>query len=536
MITKIKTMLDISKKQALENPQASYSLAKEAFALACENDLEIEKANAYYCMAYSCRVMSDYSNGLIYALKALDIFNGHNDLSGILKVRNIIGIVYFYYSDYKSSLENFMIAIEILEKIKDPRLESSVLNNIGEIHRVAEDFEKALDYYKRALEISFENHLEMNIAVIYMNIGQIYYLQKEYVKALVQMINCEEYSKRSNDIITHGEVQTKLGRLMLAQGDYEKAREHYLSALKHFNKVNNRFYMVELLMDFAQLDMAMKLNPKPHLMEALDYAIENNLGSKISEIYKQLIAYHEANDDYKKAFDYFKLYHQKEREIEASNLSMKLELISVEFSYYKEKNEKEQNKLLSEKLKHEVSESKKELQEIKLENEKLIEVSIIDELTQIYNRRGITQMLSQKTSVKGPLMDLVFIIDIDYFKLYNDTWGHVKGDTCLQQITEQLKHLKYEDYFIGRYGGEEFLCYMKVKDKDEAMEIGLKIKESVSSLNLYYDTPKGQRSITVSIGGCIDRMANENLNRYIEEADKCLYQAKSAGRNRVIIA
>jgi len=535
MTDRMRSILEESIKIAQEDPMKSYEMARGVFDEAEKEDLVLEMGNANYCMAYACRVMSNYTKGLNYALSALDIFDKHRVTEGILKVRNIIGIIYFYFSDYKTALENFMIALDLLAIHENPLLKSSILNNVGEIHRVACDYKKAIAYYEKSLEISEKNHFVTNCSVINANIGEIYFLQNDYKNAHLFFKKAFDDSLNTNDCITQGEALRKLGRLKFVQEDFDQASEHFVAALKLFNQVSNKFYLTEALIAFSELDQKIGRNPKLHLMEALNHAIENKLALQISSIYKILVNYHESNEEFERALYYHKLYYQKEKEIEASNLSVKLELLSIELNSYKEKNKVEQHNKLSEKLLREVEVSREELQVIKAENEKLIEVSIIDELTQIYNRRGIRKLLSERLGQQRHLRDMVLMIDIDYFKTYNDNWGHVMGDRCLQAITAHLKSLDYEGYFIGRYGGEEFVCYMRVQDLLAAIEIAENIRKSVLELNISYTDHVDSECVSISIGGIVDNMEIAKISDYINEADKMLYYSKESGRNKVSV-
>lgn len=531
MINDMGKQLEKSKQIALEDPERSFELASKVLESALESNLIWEIGQSYFCMAYACRVMSNYTDGLRYAYNSLAYFENLKDDEGILQARNIIGIIYFYYGDYKTSLENFSDAMRILEEVQHPKLKASILNNIGEIYRMANDYEKAIDYYKEALVISERFEIVANISIINANIGEIYYIQTNYDQAESYFNSAYEHSLNSNDPINKGEAQTKLGKIKLVKGQYDDARDCFVTALELFNKVNNKYYLVETLIAYAELDPKIGRNPRMHLMEALNYAIEYKLSPKISHIYEMLVNYHEKCLEYKTALKYHKLLFQNEKEIEASNLSRKLELLALEFDYYKEKSDYEQSKNLSEKLMRQIKKSKEELQEIKAQNITLIEASIIDELTQTYNRRGIKKLLSENIVKASPLYDFILMIDIDHFKSYNDYWGHLKGDQCLQFIAMTLKSMQFENYFLGRYGGEEFICYMKVADLDEAKEIAEKIRTSIQDLNIIYTDDVNSDVVTVSVGGVIDQMASEEITRYIDIADQWLYFAKKLGRN-----
>lgn len=535
MVNKIKEMLETSKKMALENPQKSYYIAEEVLGFANKHNLVLEKAGAYFCMTYACRVMSDYANGLNHAFKALDIYTKENNNLGIIKIRNLIGIVYFYFGDYSSALENYMVAIDLLDSVDTPYYESALLVNAGEVYREAGNYEEAMDYYIKSLEIALKNNLNSNAATIYLNVSEIYHMQEKYEDSLIQIQNCHNIVKDEDDLIIQAETETKFGRVMFMQGKFEKAKDYYISALQKYNKINNKFYLIELLINFSFLDEAMGRNPRPHLIEALDNAIEAGLETKISTIYKHLSVYHEEKKEYETALSYYKSYHLKEKEIEASNLSQKLEILAVEIHRQKEKYKNENLIKLSDKLANDIFESNVELKRIKEQNAELTHVSLIDELTEIYNRRGIYKMLSEKIENKDSLLDAILIIDIDFFKQYNDSWGHIKGDDCLRIIAKTLRKLIYKDFFIGRYGGEEFLCYMKVNNLNEAVQIGETIRETIEAMALPYNDSSDSDVVTISIGGVVGSIDNDKLNDWIDKADKNLYYVKQNGRNSVCI-
>ena len=536
MVNEIRTMLTESKELALENPGKSYDLAVRAYELAEKNGLEIEKGQAYYKMAYACRVMSDYSNGLDYAFKALDIFKENNHIEGIIKARNIIGIIYFYFGDYSSALENFTKALEDLEINEDVNLKASILNNIGEIYREAKQYDRAIEYYEDALDISVKYDISNNVSAIYLNLGEVYSINNREDDAIECIRKSYEISKTGRSVIIQAEAETKLGKSMYNRGEYQKAQDCYFSALTKYNKVNNKFYLIELLINMSLLDEAMGNSPINNLQEALNNAVEMGLEPKVSNVYRLFSEYYERNHDYKNALEYYKSYHMKEKELEATNLSKKLEIISIEFDYYREKSKNKKFKVLSEKLKREVDESAIELGKIRDQNAYLVKETLVDELTKLYNRRGIYSMFSK---VLGKICDstcALFIIDIDFFKKYNDSWGHIQGDACLKKISSCLNNMPFENYFAGRFGGEEFLLYMKVESFEEAVEKGEYVRRAVEELKLFYSREEDSRHVTVSLGGKIGVVNMSNLNRIVEDADKELYLAKEQGRNRLSIS
>jgi len=159
-----------------------------------------------------------------------------------------------------------------------------------------------------------------------------------------------------------------------------------------------------------------------------------------------------------------------------------------------------------------------------------------DPLTGIYNRRFMEDslkriILSLKRS--GGVLSLM-MIDIDYFKKYNDTYGHSEGDTCLKEIAETIsKTLSRPDDFVARYGGEEFAVILPNTDETGSRYIAGKILENVRKRNIPHKKNEVANHVTVSIGVTSSSVEKTQTGGdYIKQADKALYQSKQNGRNR----
>lgn len=525
LTTYINALNDASRKQSFIDPQKAYELADQARTLALAHHLKKEEGYALFHMAYTCRVKSDYANGLNLSFKALDIFEAIGDQTGLYRVRNIIGIIYFYYGAYSDALEQFSQGLALLEKLYDPNVKSSILNNIGEIYREAGEYDKARAYYEQALSIAVAEHFEFNKAAIWLNLSEISYQMGLYASSKNYVEMAYEIVLRENHILEQAESESKLGRVMIALGDYTLARRYLNMASEKFEKMHNKYYLVELLIEMANLDEASEKRPIKHLEEALDIAIVSGLGKKEGEIYHRLAEYYEKHGAFDKALSAFKKYHHKMTEIETLNLSKRLEILSVEFEYYKEKYEQNQFELLTEKLSREVMSTKHELEQIKENNNQLFHKSMMDELTHVYNRHGIDHQLKKWFEESEHVKGAVFLIDIDQFKKYNDQWGHVRGDHCLTQVAVALKDQHFDDYFVGRYGGDEFIAFAKVDTYEAALKMGEKIH---SSVNLIGDMDQ----VTLSVGGYYGQLSYAKITEVIDRADTQLYAAKDEGRNQ----
>jgi diguanylate cyclase (GGDEF)-like protein len=127
------------------------------------------------------------------------------------------------------------------------------------------------------------------------------------------------------------------------------------------------------------------------------------------------------------------------------------------------------------------------------------------------------------------------MIDVDHFKLFNDTYGHPEGDACLSRLGETLAAIAAETMgFAARYGGEEFCLLLPNTDAGRALEIGETVRAAVQDLALPHVTSNHQ-TVTVSIGvACTRPKATQWPGDLLEAADAALYAAKHRGRNAVI--
>ncbi|OWZ84829.1 diguanylate cyclase [Natranaerobius trueperi] len=192
------------------------------------------------------------------------------------------------------------------------------------------------------------------------------------------------------------------------------------------------------------------------------------------------------------------------------------------------------------KRERELEDALKSLEEM---NAKLEKLATIDELTQIPNRRLFDETLNNEWKRakrdKTPLS--LIILDIDYFKKYNDTYGHQQGDKCLKVISSRLSELILRPGdFAARYGGEEFAVILPNTQSDDSLMVAKRIREGIEGLNIPHVASRISDNVTISLGvTCVDfdevdyqKIEREDvLNSFINSADKALYEAKENGRN-----
>ncbi|MCP3921407.1 MAG: diguanylate cyclase [Desulfobacterales bacterium] len=168
-------------------------------------------------------------------------------------------------------------------------------------------------------------------------------------------------------------------------------------------------------------------------------------------------------------------------------------------------------------------------------NSKLKEIANIDGLTQITNRRHFDEILNKEwaRAVRNRDVISVGLLDIDFFKFYNDTYGHQLGDECLRLFAFALKNsLQRPADLVARYGGEEFIVLLPETDVNGAEKIAEKMKDSVSKLNIKHKSSEVSDIVTFSMGiASVIPSKGSEASSIVGNADKALYLAKSEGRN-----
>ncbi|MFT5675277.1 MAG: diguanylate cyclase (GGDEF)-like protein, partial [Paraglaciecola sp.] len=165
-------------------------------------------------------------------------------------------------------------------------------------------------------------------------------------------------------------------------------------------------------------------------------------------------------------------------------------------------------------------------------------LSLSDGLTGIGNRRALDERLLHEIqlSMRQKWSVSILLLDVDFFKPYNDTHGHVAGDKCLQVVAKTISQsmLRNSD-FVARYGGEEFICVLPDTDEGGAREIAERVMVKIAEMKIPHGHSKTSPYITFSVG--IATSSSERIlspDELIKNADKALYAAKNNGRNRII--
>jgi diguanylate cyclase (GGDEF)-like protein len=171
-----------------------------------------------------------------------------------------------------------------------------------------------------------------------------------------------------------------------------------------------------------------------------------------------------------------------------------------------------------------------------LENNRLYEISVLDGLTNIYNRRYLEQRLMEEVAYSRrytkPLS--VVLLDIDFFKRLNDTYGHQAGDHVLRKVAAILSEALREYDVVARYGGEEFAIVLPTTPKQKSATIAERLRLAICGEDFRFKDQDINCSISLGVACFPDD--GQDADSLVASADKALYKAKDCGRNQVALA
>lgn len=185
-----------------------------------------------------------------------------------------------------------------------------------------------------------------------------------------------------------------------------------------------------------------------------------------------------------------------------------------------------------------ISDRKKQEADLERLNKELALLSNVDGLTRLFNRRAFDDIVQNewKRALRNEEQLSLIIVDIDYFKAFNDGYGHLDGDDCLKSVAETLsKIVKRSADTIARFGGEEFVILLPNTGLEEAIRLAEQCRVSIMDLKVPHKYSDAHPNLTISLGvSTIFPHSGYDIRTFMEAADTCLYQAKKMGRNKVI--
>jgi diguanylate cyclase (GGDEF)-like protein len=469
---------------------------------------------------------------------------------------------FFFENESKKSMKNLVKGLKYLQEAPVNNLLARSYNMLG-IHSDNQgNIPAAIDYYLTSLKYSQEIGQEYEAGMANSNIGQIYALLQNYKTSIRYLEKAISFwNKRAeNPYITMNIVmlETTIATCYYRLGDMKSTLDYFHKVEQERDKYqeDTHFLVVILIFETMIYNVQKEYEKRDERIDRL-VALFENIPS-LMNIYDEVFTLCEILKEIKRYDALWKIVEKIEiLSKQAGITNMQLRVLKMKMQTYQLMKEEEaflqscaEYFKLSEKLENENRTIAKRAIELRMdleqvrekqdliqqENKLLQEKSERDPLTMLPNREKLNQYsetafercYNNQTSLG------IEIFDIDFFKQYNDTYGHQAGDKCLKKIAQLLHELMEKGIFCARYGGDEFIIIYEDMTDEEIMEIAQKLREDVINLKLKNKNSPVDPYVTISQGirNSIPKKGNKIWD-YFYVADMTMYQVKRNHKNEI---
>ena len=481
----------------------------------------------------------------------------------------LLGFLYFYKgeayyvnNDIDDMLEYMSKSIPYLSETSQWNLLTRAYNMMAITAISRGNAPVAVDYYLDALECAKKHHVGISECSIHINLGYLYMQNGIYEEAREQFEAAYDICQKSND------QESQLGRIIMI---YTNMAHCYMlmgnmaKAGEYVNNLNDQFRPQFKDMDYIYVGcMEAKYYNSCGDLEARDRIIQDILDRlknpnqfdgpfPILDFFDDLMDLCDLTLDAGEDNICIWIAGLIEPHMENTNIVyMKRRFLMLKMRYYKLHNDMEKYRdaatrlyelfiIMEEESKRMIANMiriRTALEQVKVQNAKLLEKSETDALTGLANRYRLTEYSQQLMDdcLHEQIPYGIEILDVDYFKEYNDNYGHQAGDNCIKKVAALLSRMQTENIFCARYGGDEFIVIYKGLSWDEILTQAKKLKEDIMNLEIKHEYSKSSSIVTISQGICVavPNEANKSWD-FLHEADNYLYQVKRHSRNGVCI-
>ena len=513
------------------------------------NVLNISIANLNTIFAKYFFAKEEFDNAIKYCKLSIDNYNIANNVYRNIENYELLGNTYLITNKKSKAIENYKKAYDITDEFKDYMKKSKFSSKLATLYSEMNDNENALKFYK-----DYHNAANKKHSIKYKTIKE----QIE-IKDKIKSIELERklILKDNNDLIKMNkkiELINSIGKEITLYTDFKRSSYKINALLKkvlnidfliisHINSDQNSLKYIELInSDDKKIKMT---SDNASIEDTLAMWVINNNKPIFDNNYKI---------NYKK---YKKNLRESHKNAPNSVIFIPLKIKNKTIGFFSIQSFKEnaytkddfdfistlspfisislENSIKSAELINEIKTSEKTKRNLEKANKQLKINSDYDALTNLPNRRylfsHLKNILNSSFRENKPLT--LLIIDIDYFKQYNDNYGHIKGDHCLKKFaTILLSSLKRKSDFIARYGGDEFIAILPNTNISGAIKIIEAINTNLRKDSIEHKYSEISNQITLSIGGYTNSGDMKiNPRTLIKKADECLYVVKNKGRN-----
>ena len=518
------------------------ALAEEAQSLANKLDRRHERAEACFLQGRCADILLDHETALSAFNEALHAFEDTGDARAEAATLREISFIHDTLGDLPQALDFQFRALEIDERTGELGGRAVTLRMIGIVHTKSGDHATGLEFYRKSLKLCTrpEDAVERgktlnNIGINLKNLGQ-------FDEARTNLLEARDIFVRLGLPLQQSATLNNLGLLHECLGDLAAAERTLREALDMSEATGYRYGVAHASLSLGKLCITQSryVEALRWLDTALETCERHHLKPTQYECHEALSELHRLTGNPSMALTHYQRFHALEREVLSEAATSKLRAAQIQYELAAAKREADLERARQESLTR--ANAELEALNISLTEANLQKTMLLDQLerqtyedalTGLANRRRLDQRLADEFGLalrhQRPLA--VAIADLDNFKTVNDRFSHAVGDAALRALAKLLtSQVRYTD-LVARFGGEEFVLVLVETDAEAAMRVCEKLRAAVAGHP--WSTVHPGLSLTLSIGVCADTSLSGH-ERMLAMADRNLYSAKAAGRNRVI--
>lgn len=473
------------------------------------------------------------------------------------------GVIHYIQNEGELFLEAITEAVSHLSIVEEWELLARCYNFLGIFSVNHGNVSLGMDYYLSAIKACESGEIEGYKATVLVNLGALDILYERYEEAIEALELARDYFEKHPEHPRYEDymicVYGNLAKAYLCMGEMIEAKCCFENIYAEHGEFLDTVAMVTI---WATEAMYYHANGKDKKCEDLIARIYENMTDSfpVMDIFDDLYDYckmlleRDKKDELWKVID---ILEPNVMKLDIPNLILKT--LSLKLEYYRKnglqteylqtagtyyeytmlaghENIRTMNSVLN--LRKALEQLNQEKAEMEAKNAYLEKKSQTDALTGLNNRFGFneySEVAFQKTLEEGTSL-AVEILDLDNFKPYNDTYGHQRGDECLQNVANAIKSMEEFGAYTARYGGDEFILIYEDKTKEEIVEYAAELRKRVMDLHIEQVGSNGTKLITISQGICWDIPVKGNrVWDYLHAADDMLYRVKQRKRNNFCI-
>ncbi|NMP33231.1 GGDEF domain-containing protein [Thalassotalea sp. M1531] len=531
-----------------KDPKLAVHYAEQAVPLATSQENDGSRAVALRLLGQAQMYQGLNEKAFTHLTQAINVANIVNS-SHLISVSNrAMGVFYELIIDYDNAMKYYIEALKFAKLSKQPADLAMVYNNLGNVLNAQGDFLEAANYFKQSIEINNAiNDLEMAMNAT-TGLGVSYLKSQQINLAKITLESVLSNEAKISDF-TFSEANVNLAHVYQMLDLHQPAIELYKFVISDprgsaYPQAVAASYLglAELLSKLKRYDEALEVFRNGIIAVKNKTSVESEMA-----LYENLAKLELKLGQYEAAAKVQAEYISRRNTIQPftqegiikkleSQLQVERDVIKLQEDLLQKERESRHSSLylfvaivislvclvlfLTLRLR------KQAMLRLEAKNHALKIASETDPLTGIGNRRYLDRKLAV---YQGKSIEIAFLlIDVDYFKEINDNLGHDVGDEVLTGIASTIKDLCRKEDIFARIGGEEFAILQLNSDKKSSLAFANRVRQKIEQMRSTFDF-----SITASIGVSIGNMTSANYDDLYKQSDLALYQAKSAGRNKV---